>query len=219
MPKEETSIIESTAIEETDFSKGGPKRSTKFPDEIVAQAKNLFIFEKQSIKDISKALDVPISTVNRWVVKLRWGRERQKVKGLVEKNIYDDRLGFLVERKKKAAEAYDFVQRKTLEELKRTDISGAPSLKFRDASSAISSLDTAIRGEFSLSEETIPLRVMEFISELFIESIDEIMIEDKSFRADIAQRLSERFIGKVRSFGQFWISGGKTARNFFGSNQ
>ena len=171
--------------------------------------------ENKSPTEINDITHVNKYTIISWIKKFSWENEKRALKTRVEGGIFDKRLEMMVERKRKAFTAYDVVQQRALTDIQTKDSEGKYKLEFRDASSAASALDTAIRGEFSLSEETVPLRLMEFLTELFMESLDELLQEEKQFEPDIARKLAERYIYKVKNFGQFWISGGKSAKAMF----
>ena len=196
------------------------KFTRKYNDEVVEIAKELYLNGNKTVPEIieelhNKGFDVKEPSIRDWITRKGWSKEKNHLKLRVEGELFDERLNRLVARKQKALESYNTAQTRALNALEKKDDLGDYELKFRDASSATTALDTAIRGEFFLSEETIPLRVIEFLSGLFIESLDEMMIEDKAFTPEIANKLAHKFSERVRAFGHFWISGGKTAKNVF----
>ena len=186
-----------------------------FSKEIIENVKVLYVLENKTPMEINDITQINRYTIISWIRKFGWEKEKRGLKTRVEGGLFDDRLNQMVKRKQRAFTSYDAVQERALTEIQAKDDDGNYTLKFRDAGAAASAMDTAIRGEFALSEETVPLRLMEFLTELFMESLDEILQEEKKFEPDIARKLAERYVNKIKSFGQFWISGGKSAKAMF----
>lgn len=182
-----------------------------------AEAKELYVIEGLAVKEIAEKLSISKFTIESWVKGNKWERERKAIKKQTESSIFDEGVKRLITRKTEAVENYIEVQQRASEALKEKDENTKEyKLKFKDASSAAGTLDQAIKGEFALSEEEIPIRVMEYFVKLFIDSVEEIMDEDtKNFKPEIAQKLATRYMQKAQAFRQFWVSGGKTSQSLF----
>lgn len=195
--------------------KKSPGRSG-LPTEIVEQAHALYVLDNLTPEEIAEYLHISKATINNWVNKKGWTKDRQLAKNQIEASIFTTHIDAIMDRRKKAFEMYNVAQDISLDALKEVDGEGVPILGFKDAASAISSLNVAIQGQQQITEEMIPLRIMEAIVEIFGQVMDEALDDDRYFKPESAQRIISEFGAKIKALGQFWASGGKAAKKMLG---
>lgn len=182
-------------------------RGNGHPDEITEKARDLYLAGK-NVREIADELHIPLSTIKSWKVKKGWEVTRSIELVAAEQKLSEQRINWIAEKRNEAFGIYEIAHNRALAELTKTDAQGNYTLPFRSAEGAISSIDTAIEGKFSLVKETLPYRMMEFLLGLFIEARDRVMTTDKSFRADTANQLTRQYIDAIQGFSRVWANGG-----------
>lgn len=112
----------------------------KRPSKKAQEALSYYINEDCTLKEVSKDLDIPMGTINRWSQDYNWGKKKEEHKRKFEEDLENKLREGKIKEHLKMINDFEELYDKYMDKAKATDISSIPIMETKDLKSLVDSI-------------------------------------------------------------------------------